>query len=160
MKNTKPNQALILAISILLSLGIGFYGGTKYQTNNKPDFVNQFSNNGRNTGGQQRPQGNTRPSGATQNGQMMRGGFRPIIGEIISSDTKNITVKQVDGSNKIVFLSTSTEINKAQKAMIVDLRVGEKVSVFGTSNPDGSVVAQSIQLNPTIPNASPSAQPR
>ena len=76
--------------------------------------------------------------------------FRPINGEIISSDDKSITVKLSDGSSKIVVLGTSTVINKADQATKDDLKVGEKAAVFGTENSDGSITAQNIQLNPTF----------
>lgn len=72
----------------------------------------------------------------------------PTAGEIIGADEKSITVKLQDGSSKIVLLSEKTQINKAEKATKEDLKKGEKVAVFGTENPDGSVTAQNIQLNP------------
>lgn len=52
------------------------------------------------------------------------------------------------GSSKIVVLSDKTLINKAEQATKSDLKTGEKVAVFGSSNSNGSVTAQSIQLNP------------
>lgn len=55
-----------------------------------------------------------------------------------------------DGSSKIVLFSDKTEINKAAEATKEDLKVGEKVAVFGTENSDGSVTAQNIQLNPQL----------
>lgn len=87
--------------------------------------------------------------------QQNRGGFRPLTGEITNQDEKTITLKSLDGSSKIVLLSSETQINKAQTATIGDLVTGEKVSIFGTQNPDGSITAQSIQLNPPMPSNSP-----
>jgi hypothetical protein len=49
-----------------------------------------------------------------------------------------------------VVLADSTEINKAETVKKEELKVGEKVSVFGTENSDGSITAQNIQLNPII----------
>ncbi len=121
MKNTK----LIAILAILLVLiGTGaFFAGIKYQESKRP--VGRQS---------QRAQG-----------------LRPVNGEIISSDDlKNITVKLPDGSSKIVLLTDSTSINKSDKATKEDLKVGEKVAVFGTENSDGSVTAQNVQLNPII----------
>ena len=74
--------------------------------------------------------------------------FQPINGEIISSDETSVTIKLQDGSSKIVLLSDSTSINKAESGSKEDLKEGEKVLVLGNSNSDGSVSAQSIQLNP------------
>jgi hypothetical protein len=75
-------------------------------------------------------------------------GFRPVAGEIISKDDKSITVKLQDGSSKIVMLSTTTQINKAQTVDATSLVVGETVRVIGNVNADGSVTAQDIQINP------------
>lgn len=155
MKNQNISTIAIVAI---VSLVVGFGGGIKYQSSKKTEFVNQFSGGNRNNFNQQRPQGAVRPSGSDQGGQM-RGMNRPVAGEIISSDNKSVTVKQLDGSNKIVLISATTQINKAQTALITDLKVGEKVSIFGTSNPDGSVTAQNVQLNPITPNIGNIATP-
>ena len=136
----------IVTIVLVLIVGAGaFFGGMKYQQSKQPTFSRQFGGGqgGRTTG---QPQGGTN-----------RGGFRPVSGEIISSDDKSITVKLQDGGSKIVLLSEKTEINKADQVNRSELKVGEKVAVFGTENSDGSVTAQNIQLNPTfrgVPNGS------
>jgi len=72
-----------------------------------------------------------------------------------------ITVKLPDGSSKIILLSEKTSINKASEGSVADLVVGEKVAVFGTTNTDGSVTAQNIQINPVARNleAIPSTKP-
>ena len=154
MKDKKTNQAIVLVASIILSLGVGFYTGTKYKPNNKQDFVNQFNQRNRDQMG-----GSRQPGLSGQRGSGMPGGFRPVAGEIIASDGKTITVKLTDGSSKLVLVTGNTTISKAQSADINNLLVGEKVSVFGNQNPDGSTTAQNIQLNPLMPNASPSASP-
>lgn len=85
-------------------------------------------------------------AGARQNGQWQRGGIRPVAGEILSRDEKTMTVKLTDGSSKIIILSEKTVINKASDATRDELKNGEKISVFGTENPDGSVTASNIQI--------------
>ncbi|MBI5619800.1 hypothetical protein HY950_02465 [Candidatus Gottesmanbacteria bacterium] len=40
-------------------------------------------------------------------------------------------------------------LNKAAPATSDDLKVGERVVTFGADNPDGSVTATNIQLNPS-----------
>lgn len=76
-----------------------------------------------------------------------------VSGEIISNDGESITVKAQDGSTKIVLLAKSTSINKAAKGTKDDLKNGERVMVIGNQNSDGSVTADTIQLNPVIRNA-------
>lgn len=133
------NKTYIVAIVIALVVGVGgFFAGMKYQQSKltAARFGNvQGARNGAN-----------------------RNGFRPVDGDIISTGDNSITVKLADGSSKIIILSGTTQINKAETAAKSDLTVGQKVAVFGTTNSDGSVTAQNIQLNPIIRTA-PSPTP-
>lgn len=103
--------------------------------------------------------------GQTGQNRMMGGrtGFTPVSGEILSIDDTSITVKMPDGGSKIVMISEKTTMNKASSASKSDLKVGSQVAVFGQDNSDGSVTAQSIQLDPIIrmnPAASSAATPK
>jgi len=134
---------LIVTILIALIVGVGgFFAGMKYQESKQPSFSRQFAGQQRQFVGQE--------GARTSQGQIPgnRQGFRPVNGEIIAADDKSITVKMQDGSSKIVLFSDNTTINKAEQATKSDLKTGEKVAVFGQENSDGSVTAQSIQLNP------------
>ena len=139
------NNILIIVVVVALVVGAGgFFAGMKYQQSKRPSF-GQFARDG------QRGQFQNR------NGQ----NFRPVSGEIISSDEKSITVKLQDVSSKIVVLSEVTSINKAEQGSKEDLKTGEQVAVFGTENSDGSVTAQNVQLNPQfrgIPSGSSNNQ--
>ncbi len=128
------NKNLLIMIMIgVVAAGAGFAGGMKYQQTKTPASNRQFGGPGRNG----------------QSGQN-RSGFRPVAGDIIAVDAKSITVKLTDGSSKIILFSDTTQINKADQATKDDLKVGAKVAVFGQTNSDGTVVAQSIQLNPIM----------
>jgi hypothetical protein len=148
MKNIHINNFIVFTIIGLAIAGGSFFGGMKYQESKRPVFFRQ-------TGGNQLGPAQQGPRG----GMGGRGGFRPVAGEILSSDEMSITVKLNDGSSKIVLITDKTEINKADVAKKEDLKVGQKVAVFGADNSDGSVTAQNIQLNPLIRgmNSSPSA---
>lgn len=124
------NNYLVTAVLVIVFSGAGFYGGMKYQQSKLGD--RQF----------------TMRNGRTGTGANDRGGFRPVVGEIISADEKSITVKLQDDSSKIILINDKTVFNKAQTVNKSELKVGEKVAVFGTENTDGSVTAQNIQLNP------------
>lgn len=131
----KNNFIGVILVIILVGAG-AFFGGMKYQESQQRASGRQFNGAlGSRTGGN-------------------RTGFRPVSGEIISSDDKSVTVKLQDGGSKIVLVSDKTTINKAVQATRTDLTVGQKVAVFGQENPDGSVTSQNIQLNP-IPRDSP-----
>ncbi|OGD10092.1 hypothetical protein A2397_04620 [Candidatus Amesbacteria bacterium RIFOXYB1_FULL_44_23] len=134
---------IILVLAVIVTGAVGFFAGTKYQQSQA--FSNrQFM---------MRPGGTFQTGGVVQSGQMgsgIRNGFRPVSGEIVSADEKSITVKLADGGSKIILLTDNTNINKAETATSADLKLGISVVVFGSVNPDGSVTAQNIQLNPVM----------
>ena len=138
---------IIYLALIILAGGGGFYGGTIYQKNkitqNPRSMFESMRSNGNFPGG---------PNSGDQTSVARRqfGGGGQITGEITSADDKSITVKVTDGSSKIIILSSKTSINKAGEATKSDLKVGERVAAFGTTNSDGSVTAQNIQLNPIV----------
>lgn len=144
MTNIKP---LYLVIAAILVGGIGFYAGVQFQLSKTPTMMygqrGWNINDGRMNG--QRNFGNTNNSNGNR---PMMGGFRPITGEILNMDSTSMTVKLVDGSSRIVILSATTPVATTAEAKISDLKNGDKVGVFGTTNADGSVTAQSIELNP------------
>jgi hypothetical protein len=127
---------IVVAILVILVGAGSFYGGMKYQQTRRSGAFQQFAN------GQA---GARRGIGA---GNVQGASFRPVSGQIISMDDKSITVKLTDGSSKIVLLNDSTTINQTSQASKSDLKVGEEVAAFGSTNSDGSVTAQSVQLNP------------
>lgn len=137
MKNTY----LISAVVAVIVGAMAFYGGMKYQQSQRIQFQGMAGErNG--FGGQKQ--------GVDQGGGNRMQGFRPVNGEIINADETSITVKLEDGSSKIILLSETTKVNKAEAAEKSDLKTGEKVAVFGTENSDGSVTAQRVQLNPEL----------
>lgn len=133
------NNQIFLVFALLVVVGGGaFYGGMKYQQGKiSTASGGTFANGTRGVG----------RGGAGMVGNRA-GGFRPVNGDIISADSTSITVKLPDGSSRIVLITDKTVINKANVAAQTDLVAGEKVAVFGSTNTDGSVTAQSIQLNP------------
>lgn len=147
----KNKMWIIVALLLVIIGGGSFFAGMKYQQNKSPRAFGQ---------------GFDRQGTGRQNGQFTggaRGGIRPVNGEIISQDDKSITVKLADGSSRIILLSDKTTIkttiNKAAEATKSDLKTGEKVAVFGQENADGSVTAQSVQINPVLRVNVGSSQP-
>lgn len=138
MKESK--NILIAVLGAILIGGAGFFGGIIYQKSvtSKTPLSGRFGGNT-----MPRVAGDRSGAGVQRAGGM---GFRPVVGEIISKDDKSITVKLQDGSSKIVVLSETTQINKAEKVDAASLAVGGTVRVLGSVNADGSVTAQDIQL--------------
>ncbi|MFA5368435.1 MAG: hypothetical protein WC303_00255 [Candidatus Paceibacterota bacterium] len=118
----------LIIIFALFSAGF-FYVGMKYGSSKSMQRGQNFQQIGLKNG-----------SNPMQN----KGGL--IAGDIIAKDDKSITVKLIDGSSKIIFLSDNVQINKAAVGTINDLEIGSTVSVSGTNSQDGSVIAQLIQL--------------
>jgi len=120
-----------IVIAVVVGVGIvSFYGGVQYQKSKAPSGRNFMM-------GQQ---GNSTIRRA--------GGGQPVTGEILSLDEASFTVKIVDGSSRIVLLTDKTLFNKTASVQKTEIKVGEKVGVFGVTNSDGSISAQSVQLNP------------
>lgn len=130
-------MSVLVIVGAALVGPISFYGGMRYQQSKSVlrtfDRTGQFNDT--------RIQG--RQNG---NGQMMR----PVSGEIISKDDSSVTIKQQDGSTKIVLLSDKTVIVTSTQGNLDDLKNGENLTVFGTNNADGSVSAQNISLGNTM----------
>ncbi len=135
-ENMKSNTIVIFIVVVVIAAGAGFFGGTIYQKSQRSQF-GQLG--GRSQGG----------SGQFQRRNGKNGGMA-VTGEILSHDDTSITVKMLDGSSKIVILSASTSINKQATGSKNDLTAGQRVAVFGSTNSDGSVTAQSVQINPMM----------
>jgi len=120
-------------IGVMVIAGGAFWGGLTYAKGNA-----------------QRGPGSGQFTGAARGGiggnAQRSGGF--TAGEIISNDGTSITIKMQDGSTKIVLVSDSTEVMKSASGALSDLAVGTSVTVSGTSNSDGSVTAQTVQIRP------------
>lgn len=127
-------------VVFLITIGVGavaFYGGMQYQ-------LSKQAVGGRNFMMSQQGVGRT----GTGTGTRRIGNGQPISGEIINIDTDSLTVKLTDGSSRIILLNDKTIYNKTASVEKTELKVGEKVGIFGSTNTDGSVSAQNVQLNP------------
>ncbi|HEX8932069.1 MAG TPA: DUF5666 domain-containing protein [Patescibacteria group bacterium] len=130
----KNNLIIAIVIALVIGGASGFLAGMHYQNTQRLSLsgTNGYMMNRQGYGA----------------GQFRNGGMRPVVGEITNKDATSITVKLQDGSSKIVLVSDKTPVNKEATASAADLQTGEKIAVFGTTNADGSVTAQAVQLNP------------
>jgi len=128
---------IVVAIIVLLVVGGGaFYGGIVYGKNR-----------------------NVRQSFMAGDFQGTRGdrvggnGANFISGDVISKDDSSVTLQiPNNGGSKIIFYSDTTQISKMATGTADDFIIGTSVSVNGTTNSDGSVSAQSIQIRPAGQN--------
>lgn len=135
-KTNMKNTIIIFVIIAVIVGGGAFYGGRQYGKGRAASSASQAR--------QQRSDGQ---GGQFNRADRARVNF--INGNIITHDDKSITVKLTNGGSKIIFLSNSTQISKFTAGGPSDLIVGQTVSVNGTTNSDGSLSAQMIQLRPS-----------
>ena len=138
----KNNLVVTIIVAVVVA-GLAFFGGMQYQKSQVSNFA----------GGQEGFR--QRAAGQGQGGQAA---FRPVRGNILSIDSTGMTVKLQDGSSKIIILSGSTTYMKEASATKDDVKTGNTVMVTGTNNSDGSVTAQSVQINPPALRT-PTSQP-
>ena len=152
------NLILVGIIALIIGGAGGFFGGMQYQkgqaTAARAQFAGAF---GGGAGGTGTGTGRTRGAGAAGAGGMA------VRGTIISKDNNSITVKLPDNSTKIVIIGSSAMIAKSSEGTVDDVTNGSNVTVFGTTNSDGTVTAQLVQVGGTMfggrPSGSPAASP-
>jgi hypothetical protein len=128
-------KPVVTVIIVVVVGALAFYGGTQYQLNKQSSGRNSLASGQYGVG-----------TGRT--GTRRTGNGQPVSGKILNIDTSSITVELTDGSSRIVLLSDKTIFNTTTAVDKSQLKVGDKVGVFGTTNTDGSVTAQNVQLNP------------
>ena len=151
---------VIAAVAIVVG-STSFYGGMKYGQSQNAALgrggVANLTPAERQARAQQFGGGGGRMGGASGGGGVGGAGF--LTGDVLSKDDTSITVKLNDGGSKIIFLSSSTQVMKAATGSLSDLAVGERISITGTSNADGSVFAQTVQIRPSMPAGTAGGQP-
>lgn len=135
----------IIAVIVIVAAGGGFFGGMKYAQSKSSIKLGSFAvGQGRMGTFQQGVGGTNTARRATPGGQF-------INGQVLSKDDKSVTVKVGDTGSKIIFYSASTSVGKTTSGTADDIAVGSEVMVSGTSNADGSITAQNIQIRPNAP---------
>jgi hypothetical protein len=134
------NKNIIFALVVIVVAGASFYGGTIYAQSGQPAAgTRQFTGQAGQFAGR-----------GTAGGMGMRGGF--TAGQVVSVGNGSITIQsQNSSSTEIVLLSPSTQVLKTVAGALTDLATGASVVVTGSSNSDGSLTAQSIQIRPSAP---------
>lgn len=150
----------IIIVVIILVGASAFYSGMKYQQSQSTGSKAQGNfQNFRNLTPEQRQQmieqgGANLPGGSTAGRTGNRTAGNLARGEIIAKDDKSITIKLggQDGGSKIIFFSDATKITKSAEGLSSDLEIGKTVMVGGQQNSDGSMTAETIQLNSLTPS--------
>ena len=146
---------IIIILSNIAALGVGVYGGMKYS--DSKSYQNRLLQSGfqnmQNLSPEERQarfQGAGTNTGAGfrvgASGGQRGGGSGFAAGEILSKDEASITLKLADGGSKIIFFSDTTLIKKSENGVVGDLEIGKGAVISGSTNSDGSITANSIQL--------------
>jgi hypothetical protein len=69
-----------------------------------------------------------------------------VAGQIASFGNDSMTIQLANGNSEVVLYSSSTPVTEPTTVSPSVLQVGTNVMVGGTSNSDGSVSAQTIQV--------------
>jgi len=126
----KKTSIIVLVVVLVVIAGGAFYGGMLYgKSQSAASLRSNFS--------------------AFRGTRTGANGANFILGDIISEDSSSITLQLPNnGGSKIIFYSATTQITKTDSGTADDLKTGASVSVSGTTNSDGSVTANSIQIRP------------
>lgn len=141
-EKSNMNKNIITGIVIIVVALAAFFGGIFYQKSQRTNTAGQFAQNRTGRFGQ---------NFANNRNGAFRGGFGgAVIGDVVSVDADSLTVKLQDGSSKIINLANSTTYSKTVTGSKEDMKTGTRVAAIGSTNTDGSVTAQNIQLNPAM----------
>jgi len=124
------NNLMIITITGIVLGSSGFFAGIKYQQNQAPNFDNMSKN----------ATMRQRPGGPAHE-------LSSVRGSIISQDKDSLTIKMTDDSSKIILLPDLTKINTTSEASREDLTIDDQVVIFGQTNSDGSISAETIQID-------------
>jgi len=69
-----------------------------------------------------------------------------VVGQISAMDSSSITLQLANGNSQVVFYSSSTQVSEPTIVSPSTLSVGTNVMIGGTTNSDGSLTAESIQV--------------
>ena len=146
MHTIKKNQKITIgAVAVVIAI-IVFYGGMKYGQHAAASTVAQTQ------GGQ-----NGQLARGTRGGAGRSGGFGAgsgfTTGDVLSKDARSLAIKLRSGGSILVFFGSSTPIMKSTSGTSDDIQIGSQVMVAGSTNTDGSLNAQSIQIRPASPAA-------
>jgi len=124
----------VLALVLIIAAGVGgyFYGTQVGQT--RASQVRARFLQERGTGGQ----GNQGTGGGTNAGGFATGQVKSVSNDVIELSTATAAVK--------VKITDQTQVQKMVAGTMSDIKEGERISVQGDRQADGTIVARTIQV--------------
>lgn len=139
----KKNYIIVSIIIVLLTSSAYFLGSATSKNKNVESKIEKTGRMGFSPNGDM-PSFDRSNTGGTSGKRMFQGKF--VNGEVISNDGTVMTIKLENGGSRIVLTSQATKFNKNIEANIQDVSAGKTVMITGESNPDGSMIANNIQI--------------
>jgi glycopeptide antibiotics resistance protein len=150
----KIMKKLPMTLSIIAVAAVAvFFGYMAYHRNQPQETV------GRDAGGSQFDRTSSEEDQAPQGGDLCGG--TGGNGQIVSVGDNMFTMRRKDGINQIIHLSDPAIIEtSAGSASLADLKMGNRVTLVGGPNPDGSFTADTVVVcNGTQENGTGQAAP-
>ena len=142
MSNMSVSKSNLIISAILIAavfFGAGYFTSNTFGGPRAPNGM-QFATSG---GNGQRQGAQAMRSGVARNAV---GGF--VNGELVKKDSTSFSIKQRDGNMKLVLITSSTKAMKMSEGALSDFATGQQVMVTGSTNSDGSITAQTVQIRP------------
>lgn len=135
----KDKKTIVIAgIAVLVLVGLSFWSGRMTAPKIRGGVFGQMGQTGQM--GQRNGQNNQRA---------MKDNEIRVMGKIEKIEDKQLVVKTINGSTKIVLISESTAIKKMAEGNFSDIVVGQEIMVGGKQN-SGVMVAESLEISGNI----------
>jgi len=135
----KDKKTIVIAgIAVLVLVGLSFWSGRMTAPKIRGGVFGQMGQTGQM--GQRNGQNNQRA---------MKDNEIRVMGKIEKIEDKQLVVKTIDGSTKIVLISESTAIKKMAEGNFSDIVVGQEIMVGGKQD-SGVMVAESLEISGNI----------
>jgi len=126
----KYSVHIVWAVAVIVALGGGYYWGKASSPSSGSGAYSAAGAYGSST---------RRFAGGASGGGL-------ATGQIAAIDSSSITLQLANGNSQVVFYSSSTPVSEPTIVPVSKLTVGTNVMIGGTTNSDGSLTAQSIQV--------------
>jgi hypothetical protein len=139
------NTIVIGVVALLVGIGAGYFGATA------------FAHPATGAGAYARGSTTTGAFAGARTGGAAGAGGAVTTGTVAAADAGSITVDTRDGSSHVVLITPQTTFSKSVSGSATDAAIGTTVIVTGSTNSDGSVSANNVQIRPAgsmMPGAS------
>ena len=156
-KKNRLHQTIAVVAIIAVAFGLGVVVGKKKPAHvsgsggsSAADFQSMSSEERREmfSGGDHGGWTGSRDDFVRSRGTGFRGGSGMTVGEVLSIDEGSITIDLGEEGSKLVLLTDETSVLKSQDVGLEGLSEGDNVFVSGETSDGGSVIAETVTVQP------------